>query len=182
MPLVKAGGIAEDRFVRVLDDAPVPDGVSVILPAARLLADARELVLRQAPTGVIWPNDCKIAELAPYLDWLALVALVFPNFRDGRAYSQARLLRERYHFRGELRATGQVLRDQLLFLQRAGFDAFEVTKDADAAAFADAVRRYSVFYQPTGDGRASTLTARRARGPSMTFKGRREYVADNRSR
>jgi len=149
----------------------VPDGVSVILPAARLLADARELVLRQAATGVIWPNDCKIAELAPYLDWLALVALVFPNFRDGRAYSQARLLRERYHFRGELRATGQVLRDQLLFLQRAGFDAFEVTKDADAAAFADAVRRYSVFYQPTGDGRASTLTARRARGPSMTFKG-----------
>ena len=107
---------------------------------------------------------------------------MFTNFRDGRAYSQARLLRERYHFRGELRATGQVLRDQLLFLQRGGFDAFEVTKEADAAAFAEAVHRYSVFYQPTGDGRARTLTARRARGPSMTFKGRREYLADSRSR
>ena len=158
MPLVKAGHIIEDRFVRVLDEAPVPEGIAVILPATRLLADAGELVLRQAPTGVIWPNERKVAELAPYLDWLALVALVFPNFRDGRAYSQARILRERHQFRGELRATGQVLRDQLLFLQRAGFDAFEVTKNADAAAFAEAVHRYSVFYQPTGDGRPSTLT------------------------
>ncbi len=177
MPLVKAGHIVEDRFVRVLDDAPVPEGVAVILPAARLLAEARELVLRQAPTGVVWPNDRKLAELAPYLDWIALVALVFPNFRDGRAYSQARLLRERHAFRGELRATGQILRDQLLFLQRAGFDAFEVTKEADAAAFAEAVRRYSVFYQPTGDGRASTLTARRAHGRPATVRGRREYLA-----
>jgi uncharacterized protein (DUF934 family) len=177
MPLVKAGHLVEDRFVRVLDDAPVPEGVAVILPAARLLADARELVLCQAPTGVVWPNDRKIAELAPYLDWIALVALVFPNFRDGRAYSQARLLRERYAFRGELRATGQVLRDQLLFLQRAGFDAFEVTKEADAAAFAEAVRRYSVFYQPSGDGRPSTLTARRARSASAAVRDRREYLA-----
>ena len=132
MPLVKAGRIVEDPFVRVLDDAPVPEGVPVIVPAARLLADARELVLRQAPTGVVWPNDRRIAELAPYLDWIALVALVFPSFRDGRAYSQARLLRERHRFRGELRATGQVLRDQLLFMQRAGFDAFDVTKPGDA--------------------------------------------------
>jgi uncharacterized protein (DUF934 family) len=174
MPLVKAGHIVDDRFVRVLDDAPVPDGVPVILPATRLLADARDLVLRQAPTGVLWPNDRGIAELAPYLDWIALVALVFPTFRDGRAYSQARLLRERYRFRGELRATGQVLRDQFLFLQRAGFDSFEVTKAGDAAAFAEAVQRYSVFYQPTGDGRASTLRARLARVAAPS--GQREFV------
>jgi uncharacterized protein (DUF934 family) len=90
------------------------------------------------------------------------VALVFPNFRDGRAYSQARLLRERYGFRGELRATGEVLRDQFLFLVRAGFDAFEVKKDVDVAAFAAAVARYSVFYQPTADGRPSALRARLA--------------------
>jgi uncharacterized protein (DUF934 family) len=166
MPLVKAGRVVEDRFVRVVDDAAVPDGAAAILPAARFLADAHDLVLRQAPTGVVWPNDRKVAELAPYLDWIAVVALVFPTFRDGCGYSQARLLRERYHFRGELRATGQVLRDQLLFLQRAGFDSFELTKDADAAAFAAAVRRYSVFYQPAADGRASTLTARLARVPS----------------
>jgi uncharacterized protein (DUF934 family) len=174
MPLVKAGRIVADRFVRVLDDAPVPDGVPVILPAARLLADARDLVLRRAPTGVVWPNDRRIAELAPYLDWIALVALVFPSFRDGRAYSQARLLRERHQFSGELRATGQILRDQFLFLQRAGFDAFEAAKDSDAAAFAEAVRRYSVFYQPTGDGRTSTLRARLAR--ETVSRGQRELV------
>jgi uncharacterized protein (DUF934 family) len=177
MQLVKAGRIVEDRFVRVLDDAPVPEGVPVLLPAARLLADARDLVLRQAPTGVIWPNDRKIAELAPYLDWLALVALVFPTFKDGRAYSQARLLRERHEFRGELRATGQVLRDQLLFLQRAGFDSFEVKKEKDAAAFAEAVHRYSVFYQPTGDGRLSARNARASRAvPTAAVSGRPEAV------
>jgi uncharacterized protein (DUF934 family) len=173
MPLVKAGWIVEDGFARVSDDAPLPEGAAVLLPAARLIADARELVQRRAPTGVIWPNDRRVTELAPYLDWLALVALVFPSFRDGRAYSQARLVRERHQFRGELRATGQVLRDQLLFLQRAGFDAFEITKDSDAAAFAEAVHRYSVFYQPTGDGRTSTLRARLARGG---LAGRRELV------
>jgi len=178
MPLVKAGRIIEDRFLRVLDDAPVPDGVPAIVPASRLIADARELALRQAPTGVIWPNDRKIAELAPHLDWLALVALVFPTFKDGRAYSQARLLRERHEFRGELRATGQVLRDQLLFLQRAGFDTFEVTKEADAAKFAEAVQRYSVFYQPTGDGRTSARRARAADGGAAPplVPGRREVV------
>jgi len=96
----------------------------------------------------------------PYLDRLALVALVFPTFRDGRAYSQARLLRERYGYHGEMRATGQVLRDQFLFMTRAGFDAFEVKKPADAEAFAGTVQRYSVFYQPTGDGRLTALHRR----------------------
>jgi uncharacterized protein (DUF934 family) len=162
MQLVKGDCTVEDRFVRVLDEAPVPEGIPVLLPAARLMADARELVLRAAPTGVIWPNDRRVLELAPHLEWLALVALVFPTFRDGRAYSQARILRERHGFRGELRATGEVLRDQLMFLQRAGFNAFEVSKDQDAAYFAEAVARYSVFYQPTGDGRVSALRARLA--------------------
>src|SRR5204863_10014446 len=77
MQLVKSGRIVEDRFVRVLDDAPLPEGVPVLLPAARLLADARDLVLRQSPVGVIWPNDRRISELVPYLDWIALVALVY---------------------------------------------------------------------------------------------------------
>jgi uncharacterized protein (DUF934 family) len=177
MPLVKSGRIVEDRFVRVLGDGPLPEGVPVLVPAARLIADARDLVLRQAPTGVIWPNDRRVTELAPYLDWLALVALVFPTFKDGRAYSQARVIRERHAFRGELRATGQVLRDQALFLQRAGFDTYEVTKEKDAAAFAEAVQRYSVFYQPTGDGRASARLARASRiAPPGGVHGLREAV------
>jgi len=163
MQLIKGGRIVADDFARVADDAPVPDGVPVIVSAARFLAEADTFVRRDAPTGVIWPNDRRVAELAPYLDRLALVALVFPIFRDGRAFSQARLIRERYGFRGELRATGQVLRDQFLFMLRAGFDTFEVSKDADAAAFAQATRRYSVFYQPTGDGRATARANRVAR-------------------
>ena len=167
MRLVKDGRVIEDRFVRVRDDAPVADGVPVLLPAARFLADSTELSLRSAPTGVIWPNNRPVAELAPYLDRLALVALVFPNFRDGRAYSQARLLRERYGFRGELRATGEVLRDQFLFLVRAGFDALEVKKERDAQAYADAVRRYDVFYQPAADGRPSAFRRRLNETPSL---------------
>jgi uncharacterized protein (DUF934 family) len=162
MQLVRAGRVVADRYVRVLDDAPIPDGVPVIIPAARFLADAAEIARREAPTGVLWPNNRRVSELAPYLDQLALVALVFPNFKDGRAYSQARQLREQHGFRGELRATGNILRDQFLFLVRAGFDSFEVVKVADAAVFAEAVARYSVFYQPAGDRRLPAMRVRLA--------------------
>ena len=167
MRLIRRGREVEDTFVRVMDDAPLPERGAVLVPAARLIADAADLARRDAPIGVIWPNNRKVAELAPLLDRLALVALVFPVFRDGRAYSQARLIREHYGFRGELRATGQVLRDQFMFMLRAGFDAFEVTKDADAAAFADVLHRYSVFYLPTGDGRPTALRARLREAPAL---------------
>ena len=163
MPLIKNGRPAEDRSVRVLDDSPLPDGAAVIVPAARFLADAEEILRRDAPIGVVWPNNRKVAELAPYLDRLALVVLTFPNFKDGRAYSQARLLRERYGYRGELRATGQILRDQFLFLVRAGFDALDVAKPADVDAFAAALARYSVFYQVAGEGRVPAARRRVAR-------------------
>lgn len=165
MPLIKNGRIAEDRYLRVLDDQPIPEAAAAIVPAARFLADADEILRRGAPTGVLWPNNRKLAELVPYLDRLDLVALVFPSFKDGRAYSQARLLRERYGFRGELRATGQVLRDQFLFLVRAGFDALEVTKVADADAFAATTARYSMFYQVAGDGRMPVARRRMSRIP-----------------
>jgi uncharacterized protein (DUF934 family) len=125
---------------------------------------------------VLWPNHRKVSELAPHLDRLALVALVFPTFKDGRAYSQARMLRERHDYRGELRATGQVLRDQLMFLHRAGFDAFEVSKEKDAAHVMEALHRYSVFYQPTGDGRPSSAKARLSRGKSTAIRDRCETV------
>jgi uncharacterized protein (DUF934 family) len=154
--------VVEDRFVRVLDDAPVPDNVAVLVPAARYLADSADFAARTAPTGVLWPNSRKITELAPHLDKLALVALVFPSFKDGRAYSQARVLRERYGFRGELRATGDILQDEFVFLMRAGFDTLEVKKDSDVAAFAGALERYSVFYQPAADGRSSAFRRRLA--------------------
>jgi uncharacterized protein (DUF934 family) len=163
MPLVKNGQIVADRFVRVPDDEPVPDGVPVIVSGARFLAHHAELTARAAEIGVLWPNDRSVADLAPHLDRIGLLALAFPSFRDGRAYSQARQLREKYGFRGELRATGDVLRDQFLFLVRAGFDSFEVKKPRDAAAFGATIARFSAFYQPTGDGRVTIRQARSTR-------------------
>ena len=160
MPLVKDGKITTDAFVHVADDAAIPDDGAVLVSAARFLEHAEMLSQRDSPTGVIWPNNRDVDELVPYLDRLAAVALVFPNFRDGRAYSQARLLRERHGYRGELRASGQVLRDQFVFMLRAGFNAFEVRKDSDAEAFVSTAKRYSVFYQPTGDGRITALHRR----------------------
>ena len=160
MPLIKNGKITDDAFVPVADDAVIPDDGAVLVSAVRFLGDAEPVSRRAGKTGVIWPNNRDIDDLVAWLDRLAVVALVFPSFRDGRAYSQARLLRERYNYRGELRATGQVLRDQFLFMLRAGFDAFEVKKEKDAEAFANTVKRYSVFYQPTGDGRMTALHRR----------------------
>ncbi len=160
MPLVKQGRIATDIFVHVADGAELPGDGAILVSAARFLEDPEALLRRGGKLGVIWPNNRNLDDLVPYLDRLAVVALVFPTFRDGRAYSQARLLRERYGYDGELRATGQVLRDQFVFMLRAGFDAFEVKKQADAEAFAETVKRYTVFYQPTGDGRVTALNRR----------------------
>jgi uncharacterized protein (DUF934 family) len=160
MPLVKNGKVAADTFVHVADDTEIPVDGAALIPAARFLKDPEALIARNSPTGVIWPNNRDLDELVPYLDRLAVVALIFPSFRDGRAYSQARLLRERHHYKGELRATGQVLRDQFVFMLRAGFDAFEVIKQADAEAFLATAKRYTVFYQPTGDGRITALHRR----------------------
>jgi uncharacterized protein (DUF934 family) len=160
MPLIKDAEQIEDRYARIADSEPVPEEGAVLLSAARFLAGAERIVTRPGATGVAWPNDRDVAELGPYLDRLALVVLVFPTFKDGRGYSQARGLRERFGFRGEIRATGDVLRDQFLFLHRAGFDAFEVRKPEDAPAFCAALRRYNVFYQPAADGAGGAMRHR----------------------
>lgn len=165
MPLVKGNTVIADEFLHPADDADLPAAGAVLVPAERFLKDPEAVLARKEKIGVIWPNSRDIDDLLPYLDRLAVVALVFPVFRDGRAYSQARLLRERHTFKGELRATGQVLRDQFLFMLRAGFDAFEVKKEKDAQVFADVAKRFSVFYQPTGDGRATAFHRRMMRLP-----------------
>jgi uncharacterized protein (DUF934 family) len=167
MPLVENGKVVEDRYVLVADDAPLPERVPVIVSAKRFLAEADALIGRDGSLGIAWPNDRRVSELKPWLGHLALVALNFPKFRDGRAYSQARQLRETYGFRGTLRATGDVLRDQFNFLARAGFDSFDVKKPADAAAFAKSIARYSVFYQSSVDGRIPALR-RRLQGADET--------------
>ncbi|MCK0207870.1 DUF934 domain-containing protein [Starkeya koreensis] len=163
MPLIENGHIVEDKYVRVSDEDALPEGVPVLVGVDRFLKEAEALKGRQAPVGVIWPNNRPIAEIAPYLGQLSLIALNFPIFRDGRAYSQARLLRERLGWTGPLRAIGNVLRDQFLLMQRSGFDQIEAVKEADAEAFDEAVHRYTVFYQPATDERPSLLRQRLGR-------------------
>jgi uncharacterized protein (DUF934 family) len=160
MPLVKGNVIVADEFVHLANDAELPSDGAVLVSAERFLAGPDAVLSRPGKTGVIWPNNRDVDDLLPHLGQLAVIALVFPVFRDGRAYTQARLLRERHKFRDELRATGQVLRDQFVFMLRAGFDAFEVKKQSDAEAFATVAKRYSVFYQPTGDGRVTAFHRR----------------------
>jgi len=160
MPLVKGGKIMGDSFVKPRDDAPIPQNGDILVSGDEFVNDAEGLLARAGKVCVVWPNNRDVDELVPYLPKLAAIALVFPTFRDGRAYSQARLLRERYAYRGELRATGQVLRDQFVFMLRAGFDSFDVRKQSDAESFAQTVKRYSVFYQPAGDGRVTALQLR----------------------
>lgn len=160
MRYIKDGAIATDEWIDVEGDEPVPPDLPAIVSPDWLFAASPEaLANRSAPLGVAWPNDRPVSELAPHLPRLALVALEFPSFRDGRAYTQARLLRERYQFKGEVRATGDVLRDQFLFMVRSGFDAFEVKKPADAEAFAQAVGAFSIRYQPVA-GELPTFRSR----------------------
>jgi uncharacterized protein (DUF934 family) len=105
-------------------------------------------------------NTDDVGLLAGEIGGLNLIVLEFPKFTDGRAYSQARLLRERLGYRGELRATGAVLRDQLPFLLRCGFDSFESDQPGFAEALAKARTLFSVVYQPTLDGRATAAELR----------------------
>ena len=105
MPLVENGQVVQDRYLYVGDDEPIPNRMPIIVSAKRFFENVETLIRRDGSVGVVWPNDRRVAELAPWLGHLALVALVFPKFRDGRAYSQARLLRETYGFGGMLRAT-----------------------------------------------------------------------------
>jgi uncharacterized protein (DUF934 family) len=169
MRYIKDGAIAADPWVYVEGDEPVPADVPAIVSPDWLFAATPEAIAnRSAPLGVAWPNDRPESELAPYLGRLSLIALEFPVFRDGRAYSQARRLRERYGFKGEIRATGDVLRDQFLFMARAGFNAFEVKKPADAQAFTTALGAYSIRYQPSGAGSNSFRAALRGAFPFST--------------
>jgi uncharacterized protein (DUF934 family) len=156
MRYIKNGAVAADPYVRFEGDEPVPSDTPAIVSADWLLAAKPEdLQKRSAPLGVAWPNDKPESALEPYLPHLALIALEFPIYRDGRAFTQARRLRERYGFKGEIRATGDVLRDQFLFMLRTGFDAFEVKKLADADAFAKSLHEFSGRYQSAADGGAA---------------------------
>jgi phosphoadenosine phosphosulfate reductase len=158
MPLLKDGRSVADPWHSVADGEALPEAGPLLLSAARWQAERDNLRRSNRAFGVRLANDQSPALLADDVERLELIALDFPDFGDGRAYSQARLLRERYGFRGELRAEGEVLYDQLLPMHRAGFDSFEVVGKADIET---ALAEMPVCYQPTAAGPATALTKRR---------------------
>ncbi len=160
MPLVKDKQITADSWTHIADAEDLPLDGPVIVSADRWLSDRESLVHRSGEIGIRLRNDQSPEDIAEDLHRFGVVALEFPAFKDGRAYTQARLLRERYRFDGEVRAFGDVLRDQLLFMHRCGIDAFEIRKQADAEAFEKAIGEISVFYQPAADARVPVSAAR----------------------
>jgi len=153
MPLLRNGRRVEDRWIRVAEDAELPAEGAVLLGLTRWLAERSALLRRCTPLGVALRSDEHPEQLTVDLPRLALIALDFPTFKDGRAYTYARLLRERWGFTGELRATGDVLPDQFHFMLRVGFDSFEPASVHALAEWQAASRQFSAWYQATGDGR-----------------------------
>lgn len=163
MPLLKHGAFTDDPWTHVADDAPLPDGPAIVT-LTRFLDERDALVGRDAPLGVLLQGGTKQGDdprlIADDLAHIDLVALEFPVFKNGRAYTWARLLRERFGFKGELRAVGEVQRDQLMFMNRCGFDSYEVPDNVSEDCWRDAVSEISVWYQATADGRPTAISLR----------------------
>lgn len=157
--LIKHQGIAENTWSRlVLAEGEAPENVAlanapVLYPLAVWQAQRTAILERGQPAGV-WLNSHEAPEsLAADLEHLAVIAINFPKFTDGRGYSTARLLRERHDFQGELRAIGDVQRDQVHNLRRCGFDAFELREGLDIEnallGFADFSEHYQTAVTDT---------------------------------
>lgn len=163
MPLIKHNAIVEDPWVVLEDGEPAPQGAPVVVSLERWQAERDGLMDAGVPLGITLRSDQPPRLIADDVEQFALIALDFPKFTDGRPFSYARLLRERYGFAGELRATGHVLRDQALFLARCGFDAIALPAGTPVESWRAALARISVCYQPTGDGRPWAARLRRSR-------------------
>ncbi|KJV10534.1 hypothetical protein VZ95_04230 [Elstera litoralis] len=147
MPLVNAEGLLDDPY-QVLEEGSAPAPNSAVLVS---LEQWDQVADHPGPLGLRLPNTLDPAMIADKLPRLSLVVLEFPKFTDGRAYSQARLLRDRYGFAGEIRATGAVLRDQLLYMTRCGITSFDIDRPDAADRIAAALKDFSIVYQPAAD-------------------------------
>ena len=147
--IIRKRAIVEDDFIHVADGADLPDGKSIVT-LARYVSAREELLARYPSLGVRVGSD-KLPGDIPDVTKLALIAIEFPRFTDGRGYSIARQLRDRYRFTGELRAVGWVLRDQLFYMERCGFDAFELKPGKSLDSALEAFGEFSVTYQAATD-------------------------------
>jgi uncharacterized protein (DUF934 family) len=153
MVLVKGRKPVTDAWTHLEDTDPLPAQGPVTVSWARWTAERDTIQRQPAALGVRIPNTLSTAEIGAEAGKFGLIAVNFPSFSDGRAFSQARVLRDRYGYTGEIRATGGVLRDQLQFMQRCGIDAFEVPEKALAEDWFAALDEFDVFYQPAEDHR-----------------------------
>jgi len=160
MALWRRGGFVEDAWTFVADGAPAPDAGSIIVSLKRWLAEPEALKDRTAPVGVAVDAGADAQAHLADLAGRPLVALAFAKFADGRSFSYARLLRDRYGFTGELRAVGDVLIDEIPLMLRCGFDSFEVTNAPTLRALqAGRLPGPPIHYQPgSGGGEAPAGT------------------------
>lgn len=153
-----AFGWEDDAFSLVEDEAEIPAG-DVILSLKRFMAEG-DALLGERQVGVLLQPSERVEDLVYDLPRLAVVALAFPSHRDGRNLSAARLLRQRYGYKGELRAVGEVLREQAQHMVRCGIDAFVPADGSDPETWEAAVHRYRHVYQRAADNRVPVFVER----------------------
>jgi uncharacterized protein (DUF934 family) len=159
-----AGGVArgvDDPFTWAPDEVELPPG-DVILSLTRFQTDGERLLSEGRRVGVRLKSDEEVEALAYDLPRIAVVALEFPKHLDGRSYTNARLLTERFRYKGEVRAVGDVLREQATYMARCGFNAFEPADDASANEWQAAARRYRHAYQRGSDDLAPAFEERQS--------------------
>ena len=151
MPLVKNGTEIDNIWAYVPDEGELSPGGCITVSLGRFRSETEILLARNSNIGVRLEPADDPHELEEHLHRLNLIEISFPKYTDGRGYSQAQLLRRRLGYEGELRAVGHVLRDQILYMNRSGFDAFETAR-AELPSVLQALEEYSAFYQPAADG------------------------------
>lgn len=160
--LIKSGAFTTDTYVQVGDDAALPEG-PVLVSLARFEKEREALLARNTPVGVLLQSDQSPEKLGDDVMRLSLVALDFPKFRDGRAFSWARMLRTRLGFTGEIRAVGDFLYDQISYQHRVGFDAWLVPDTFRLEEFTKALGEMTNVYQPSADGKKTIRELRAGR-------------------
>ncbi|MDO8411827.1 MAG: DUF934 domain-containing protein [Phenylobacterium sp.] len=151
--------LANDPFTAVADDEGLPLG-DVIISFTRFQAEGERLLAEGRAVGVRLEPDEEVEALAYDLPRISVVAVAFPKFRDGRGFTSARLLRERLDYAGEVRAVGDVFREQAGFMVRCGFNAFEPSDGSTPDIWAQAVSRHRHVYQRAADARAPAFLER----------------------
>ncbi len=170
MPLLKDGKIVDDVWAFVEDGHELSPGGCIVVSLGRLLSEHDQLLARNRSIGVRLAVSDDPALLAPFLDQLHLIELQFPKYTDGRAFSQSQLLRRRYGYKGEIRATGQVLRDQLRLMIRSGFDAMVIDEGDAEAVFDISAHEFSEFYQAASDTTDTILVKRQKKREEKAAK------------